>query len=283
MSSAWGRGLRRGADRLLALPPARSTSRAPASCWRRTTATGAAAPPSRVRTDRTGARSHGAGGGDRGAAGRPGRGYPHPRDAAPCCRCRLVPARVDPTGRHHHPGRSPTAAGPTPMRACAAGRPTTARSTRPRPAAPSAAATPCRSRCRRRAARPGYPADFDFPFSVERATALLREEAGYGTAEPGDTSPSPPPTASSPTISTWRVPSCRCGGASAARRSRRRSRPLHLPGKRLRAQTLHEATIFQWGNAAGDPGMYGGYLLDPELHLLRLQGPRSCRSPCARC
>jgi peptide/nickel transport system substrate-binding protein len=34
--------------------------------------------------------------------------------------------------------------------------------------------------------------------------------------------------------------------------------------ERLRAGTLPEATLFSWGNAAGDPEMYGGYLLDPK-------------------
>ena len=34
--------------------------------------------------------------------------------------------------------------------------------------------------------------------------------------------------------------------------------------ERLRAGTLPEATMYQWGNAAGDPEMYGGYLLDPK-------------------
>jgi peptide/nickel transport system substrate-binding protein len=32
----------------------------------------------------------------------------------------------------------------------------------------------------------------------------------------------------------------------------------------LRAGKLPEATMYQWGNATGDPEMYGGYLLDPK-------------------
>ena len=34
--------------------------------------------------------------------------------------------------------------------------------------------------------------------------------------------------------------------------------------ERLRGGKLPEATMYQWGNAAGDPEMYAGYLLDPK-------------------
>lgn len=34
--------------------------------------------------------------------------------------------------------------------------------------------------------------------------------------------------------------------------------------ERLRAGTLPEATMYQWGNTTGDPELYAGYLLDPK-------------------
>jgi len=117
---------------------------------------------------------------------------------------------------------------------------------------------------------PGYPTDFDFPFSVERATALLRE-AGYGPQNPVHI-----------TFSTTNgfFPNDFDLARAIVQMWRRVGIQAELETieattyqERLRAQTLHEATIFQWGNAAGDPEMYGGYLLDPNSIFSAFKAP----------
>jgi peptide/nickel transport system substrate-binding protein len=117
---------------------------------------------------------------------------------------------------------------------------------------------------------PGYPADFDFPFSVERATALLRE-AGHGPQNPVNITFSTTNgffpndfDLSRAIVQMWRRV-----GINAELET---IEPTTYQ-ERLRAQTLHEATIFQWGNAAGDPEMYGGYLLDPNSIFSAFKAP----------
>ncbi len=108
---------------------------------------------------------------------------------------------------------------------------------------------------------PGYPADFEFPFSVEKAQALLRE-MGHGPDKPLAIKFSSPNGAfpndfelARAIVQMWR----RVGIAAELE-------PIELSvyQERLRAGTLPEATLFSWGNAVGDPEMYGGYLLDPK-------------------
>ena len=108
---------------------------------------------------------------------------------------------------------------------------------------------------------PGYPADYEFPFSLERAQALLRE-LGHGPdkplaikfASPNGAFPNDFEMARA-IVQMWR----RAGIAAELE-------PIELSvyQERLRAGTLPEATLFSWGNAVGDPEMYGGYLLDPK-------------------
>jgi peptide/nickel transport system substrate-binding protein len=108
---------------------------------------------------------------------------------------------------------------------------------------------------------PGYPADFSFPFSEERAVALLRE-AGFGPDRPVRIT----------FFTTHGVFPNDFDMARAIGQMWRRigieanieSIELSTYQERLRAGTLPEATMFNWGNAAGDPEMYGGYLLDPR-------------------
>ena len=108
---------------------------------------------------------------------------------------------------------------------------------------------------------PGYPADYEFPFSVEKAQALLRE-LGHGPDKPLAIKFSSPNGAfpndfelARAIVQMWR----RVGIAAELE-------PIELSvyQERLRAGTLAEATLFSWGNAVGDPEMYGGYLLDPK-------------------
>ncbi len=108
---------------------------------------------------------------------------------------------------------------------------------------------------------PGYPADYEFPFSVEKAQALLRE-MGHGPDKPLAIKFSSPNGAfpndyelARALVQMWR----RVGIAADLE-------PIELSvyQERLRAGTLPEATLFSWGNAVGDPEMYGGYLLDPK-------------------
>ena len=107
----------------------------------------------------------------------------------------------------------------------------------------------------------GYPADFVFPFSEERAVALLRE-AGFGLQKPVDIRfattngvfPNDYDMARA-IVAMWR---------KVGINAEIETIELSTYQERLRANKLPEATIYQWGNAAGDPEMYGGYLLDPK-------------------
>ncbi len=108
---------------------------------------------------------------------------------------------------------------------------------------------------------PGYPADYEFPFSVERAQALLRE-LGHGPDKPLAIKFSSPNGAFPNDFEMARAigQMWRRVGINAE------LEPIELSvyQERLRAGTLPEATLFSWGNAVGDPEMYGGYLLDPK-------------------
>jgi peptide/nickel transport system substrate-binding protein len=107
----------------------------------------------------------------------------------------------------------------------------------------------------------GYPEDFSFPFSEEKAKALLAE-AGYGPGKPvtitlattNGVFPSDYDVARA-MVAMWKKV-----GIEAAIETIE----LTTYQERLRGGKLPEATMYQWGNAAGDPEMYAGYLLDPK-------------------
>jgi peptide/nickel transport system substrate-binding protein len=108
---------------------------------------------------------------------------------------------------------------------------------------------------------PGYPEDFTFPFSEDKAVALLKE-AGFGADKPvaikfastNGVFPNDFDVARA-IVQMWRKV-----GINAELETVETS----VYQERLRAGTLPEATLFSWGNATGDPEMYGGYLLDPK-------------------
>ena len=108
---------------------------------------------------------------------------------------------------------------------------------------------------------PGYPEDFLFPFSEEKAQALLAE-AGFGPGKPASIKfattngvfPSDYDMARA-IAAMWKKV-----GIDAEIETIE----LATYQERLRGGKLPEATMYQWGNAAGDPEMYGGYLLDPK-------------------
>lgn len=108
---------------------------------------------------------------------------------------------------------------------------------------------------------PGYPEGFTFPFSEEKAVALLKE-LGHGPQNPlsikfastNGVFPNDFDVARA-IVQMWKKV-----GINAD------LEPIETSvyQERLRAKTLPEATLFSWGNATGDPEMYGGYLLDPN-------------------
>ena len=108
---------------------------------------------------------------------------------------------------------------------------------------------------------PGYPADFVFPFSPDKAQALLRE-LNYGPQNPlnikfASTNGVFPQDfeIARAIVQMWK---------RAGLNAELESIELSTYQERLRAGTLPEATLFSWANATGDPEMYGGYLLDPK-------------------
>ncbi len=108
---------------------------------------------------------------------------------------------------------------------------------------------------------PGYPPDFEFQFSTERAQALLRD-LGHSAQNPLNIKFASSNGAFPNDFEMARaiVQMWRRVGINAD------LEPIELSvyQERLRAGTLPEATLFSWGNAVGDPEMYGGYLLDPK-------------------
>lgn len=108
---------------------------------------------------------------------------------------------------------------------------------------------------------PGYPADYTFPYSVEKALALLKE-LNFGPQNPINIKFSSPNGVFPQDFEMARaiVQMWKRVGINAE------LEPVELSTyqERLRGGTLPEATLFSWANATGDPEMYGGYLLDPK-------------------
>lgn len=108
---------------------------------------------------------------------------------------------------------------------------------------------------------PGYPPGYEFAFSVEKAQSLLRE-LGHGPQNPlaikfastNGVFPNDFEMARA-IVQMWK----RVGINAELE-----SIELSTYQDRLRAGTLPEATLYSWGNATGDPEMYGGFLLDPK-------------------
>jgi peptide/nickel transport system substrate-binding protein len=108
---------------------------------------------------------------------------------------------------------------------------------------------------------PGYPGDYSFPYSPDKALALLRE-LNYGPQNPVTIKFSTP-NGSFPQdfemaraiAQMWKTVGINAGLETIE---------LSTYQERLRAGTLAEATLFSWANATGDPEMYGGYLLDSK-------------------
>ncbi|MBV8654097.1 MAG: ABC transporter substrate-binding protein [Alphaproteobacteria bacterium] len=108
---------------------------------------------------------------------------------------------------------------------------------------------------------PGYPADFSFPFSEAKALELLKQ-AGYGPSNPvkikffssNGNFPNDFEMARA-IVAMWKKV-----GIDADLEVIEVAKYQEL----LRANQLPEASLYQWGNATGDPEMYGGYLLDPK-------------------
>lgn len=107
----------------------------------------------------------------------------------------------------------------------------------------------------------GYPEDFVFPFSEEKAVSLLKE-VGYGPDKPVKIK-----FFTTNGVFPNDFDMARAIGAMWKKvgiEAEIEVVELSTYQERLRAGTLPEATMYQWGNAAGDPEMYGGYLLDPK-------------------
>jgi peptide/nickel transport system substrate-binding protein len=107
----------------------------------------------------------------------------------------------------------------------------------------------------------GYPKRFEFKHDEARAKALLAE-AGFSPAKPAKigfyTSKGVFPNdfeVAQAIAQMWK----RVGIEANLE-------VMEMPKYQelLRAGKLPEATMYQWGNATGDPEMYGGYLLDPK-------------------
>lgn len=117
---------------------------------------------------------------------------------------------------------------------------------------------------------PGSPDDFDFPFSEAKATELLRA-AGFAPDKPVKikffTTNGAVPNdfdVARAIVAMWRKIGIEADLEVVE---------LSTYQERLRAGTLPEATLFQWGNAVGDPEMYGGYLLDPKSIFSAFKAP----------
>jgi len=108
---------------------------------------------------------------------------------------------------------------------------------------------------------PGYPDDLEFGFDLEIATALLAE-AGHGPENPV-------------AITFYTTNGVFPNDFEMARAIAGMWKKIGINAtveaveastyqERLRAGTLPEATMYQWGNTTGDPELYAGYLLDPN-------------------
>jgi peptide/nickel transport system substrate-binding protein len=108
---------------------------------------------------------------------------------------------------------------------------------------------------------PGYPPGFAFPHDETKAKALLAK-AGFSAKTPARitffTSKGVFPNdfeVAQAIAAMWKKV-----GIEASLEVMEMVKYQEL----LRAGKLPEATLYQWGNATGDPEMYGGYLLDPK-------------------
>ena len=117
---------------------------------------------------------------------------------------------------------------------------------------------------------PGYVADFKFSYDPALAVQLAgeirlqHEQAGADQVRHHQRQ-------RSRATSTSRARSSRCGRKSG---STPRSRPSSTQNisSSTAGPSLPEATLYSWDNATGDPEMFGGYLLNPEVAVLRLEG-----------
>lgn len=107
----------------------------------------------------------------------------------------------------------------------------------------------------------GYPGDFEFPYSEEKALELLAS-VGHGPDNPVDVTFF---TTNGVFPNDFDI--ARAIAQMWDKVGIRTNLEVVEPStyqERLRAGTLPEATMYQWGNAAGDPEMYAGYLLNPD-------------------
>lgn len=108
---------------------------------------------------------------------------------------------------------------------------------------------------------PGYPEDFHFPYDPAKALELMKQ-AGYGPGKPAEIgfytlrgiTPNDFETAQA-VVAMWKKV-----GIEAKLEVIEPAKYQELN----RAGKLPEAMQYAWGNTAGDPEMYGGYLLDPK-------------------
>jgi peptide/nickel transport system substrate-binding protein len=108
---------------------------------------------------------------------------------------------------------------------------------------------------------PGYQDDLVFEFSPAKATELLAK-SGFSASNPAKIRfaatngqfPSDYDIARA-IVQMWK---------KVGIEAELESIELTTYQERLRGGKLPEATMYQWGNAAGDPEMYAGYLLDPK-------------------
>lgn len=108
---------------------------------------------------------------------------------------------------------------------------------------------------------PGYPEDFHFPYDPAKAAELLKA-AGFSPSQPAKIgfnclrgiSPNDYETAQA-IVAMWKKV-----GIEAKLEVIEPAKYQEL----LRANKLPEAMQYPWGNSAGDPEMYAGYLLDPK-------------------
>ena len=108
---------------------------------------------------------------------------------------------------------------------------------------------------------PGYPTDFHFAYDPKKAVALL-QQAGFGPGNPAKIGfnttkgvfPNDFETAQA-IVGMWQKV-----GIAATLEPIEPSKYFEL----LHAVKLPEAMLYSWGNTAGDPELYGGYLFDPK-------------------
>ncbi len=107
---------------------------------------------------------------------------------------------------------------------------------------------------------PGYPVDLEFGYDLEKAKALLAE-AGHGPDNPI-------------AVTLYTTNGVFPNDFDMARAIAGMWDKIGIDTtveaieastyqEKLRAGTLPEATMYQWGNSTGDPELYAGYLLDP--------------------